>query len=172
MVSIARIKNEMQELRQAKSGMGIVAVYVNDDLMHWKGTILGPGDTPYEGGLFQLDILIPNNYPFLPPKIRFDTKVYHPNVSSQTGYICLDILNKAWSPALTIRTILLSIQALLFAPNADDPVDAVVANKYNTNRKEFEILAKKWTAEYAKPAGPLPSRPPIPILTASSTPQQ
>lgn len=40
---------------------------------------------------------IPPNYPFEPPKMRFDTKVWHPNVSSQNGAICLDILKNEWS---------------------------------------------------------------------------
>lgn len=57
-----------------------------------KGEIAGPPDTPYEGARFQLEIKIPETYPFNPPKVRFVTKIWHPNVSSVTGAICLDIL--------------------------------------------------------------------------------
>ena len=53
----------------------------------------------------------------------------HPNISSQSGAICLDILKDQWSPALTLKTALLSIQALLSAPEPDDPQDAVVAQQ-------------------------------------------
>ena len=60
-----------------------------------------------------------DNTPFIPGK--FTTKVWHPNISSQTGAICLDILKDKWSPALTIKTALLSLQALLSAPEPDDP---------------------------------------------------
>lgn len=54
-----------------------------------KGKINGPVGTSYEGGVFEIEISIPPQYPFEPPKMRFVTKVYHPNISSQTGAICL-----------------------------------------------------------------------------------
>lgn len=72
------------------------AELVGDSFTHWKGRIRGPDGTPYAGGTFVVDIQIPANYPFEPPKMRFDTKVWHPNVSSQNGAICLDILKKEW----------------------------------------------------------------------------
>ena len=68
-----------------------------------------------------MDITIPPDYPFKPPKMKFDTKIWHPNISSQTGAICLDILKNEWTPALTIRTALISLQALLCSPEPDDP---------------------------------------------------
>ena len=60
------------------------------------GTIKGPIDSPYEGGVFSVDIQIPSSYPFEPPKMKFITKIWHPNISSQTGAICLDILKDQW----------------------------------------------------------------------------
>ena len=77
--------------------------------------------------MFTIDIKILPDYPFKPPQMQFDTKIWHPNISSQTGVICLDILKKEWTPALTIRTALISIQALLSCPEPDDPQDAEVA---------------------------------------------
>ena len=66
---------------------------MGDNLLELKGEITGPPDTPYEGARFQLEIKIPETYPFNPPKVRFVTKIWHPNVSSVTGAIGLDILN-------------------------------------------------------------------------------
>ncbi|KAG0026257.1 Ubiquitin-conjugating enzyme E2 1 [Podila clonocystis] len=119
--------------------------------VHLKGRFPGPPGTPYEGGVFQVDIVLSDNYPFQPPKVKFDTKVYHPNVSSQTGVICLDILKQQWSPVLTISSTLLSVQSLLCTPEPNDPQDAQVASQYLNDHKAFEETARFWTDCYAKP---------------------
>ena len=64
----------------------------------------------------------------------------------------LDILKNEWSPALTLRTAMLSLQALLSTPNPDDPQDAQVAGQYKKNKADFERTAAYWTATYAMPA--------------------
>jgi len=128
----------------------VQANLVGDDLKHWKGTIFGPDDTAYTGGTFIIDIQIPQEYPFKPPKMKFDTKIWHPNISSQTGAICLDILKNEWTPALTIRTALISLQALLCAPEPDDPQDAVVAQMYKNDIEQFNRKAAEWTQNYAR----------------------
>jgi ubiquitin-conjugating enzyme (huntingtin interacting protein 2) len=69
---------------------------VNDNFTELKGEISGPPDTPYEGGKFSLEIKVPETYPFNPPKVKFLTKIWHPNISSVTGAICLDILKDNW----------------------------------------------------------------------------
>jgi ubiquitin-protein ligase len=68
--------------------------------------------------------------------------VWHPNISSQTGAICLDILKDQWSPALTMKTALISLQALLCTPQPDDPQDAEVANMYLSNIEQFSSMAR------------------------------
>ena len=79
--------------------------------------------------------------------MRFSTKVWHPNISSANGAICLDILRDAWSPALTLKTALLSLQSLLASPVPDDPQDAVVAKQYLADHDEWARTAKMWTGE-------------------------
>ena len=103
----------------------------------------------YEGGTFHLEIKIPETYPFNPPKVKFLTKIWHPNISSVTGAICLDILKDQWAAAMTLRTVLLSLQALLAAAEPDDPQDAVVAGQYKNHHKVFLKTARHWTNIYA-----------------------
>jgi len=152
----ARVPKEFSKIKKNEKSDKNVTVYLKnpEDFSHWKACIKGPSDTPYAGGLFTIDIVIPSQYPFAPPKMKFDTKVWHPNISSQTGAICLDILKTEWSPALTIRTALISLQALLSTPEPDDPQDAVVANQYRTNFSQYEQQAEEWTKNYAHDAEP------------------
>ena len=145
-----RIKKEYQDLQKEKNS-NVQVKLVNNDIRHWKGRIKGPIDTCYQGGIFDVDIVIPNEYPFKPPKMKFDTKIWHPNISSVTGAICLDILKNEWTPALTIRTALISLQALMCEPVPNDPQDAVVAKQYMSDIKLFNQTAKHWVEEYANP---------------------
>uniref|UniRef100_A0A7S0HCH6 E2 ubiquitin-conjugating enzyme n=1 Tax=Hanusia phi TaxID=3032 RepID=A0A7S0HCH6_9CRYP len=149
-MDLKRLKKESVELQEPIEKCGVTASPIKEDLSHWKGYILGPDDTAYAGGKFEIDIVLTSSYPFEPPKMKFNTKIWHPNVSSQTGAICLDILKKEWSPALTIKTALISVQALLAAPEPDDPQDAVVAQEYKSSIEKFKTTAKLWTERYAK----------------------
>lgn len=119
-----------------------------DDLFHWQATIMGPSDSPYSGGVFFVTITFAPDYPFKPPKVQFQTKVYHPNINSQ-GSICLDILKEQWSPALTISKVLLSICSLLTDPNPDDPLVPEIAHIYKSDRSRYEETAREWTRKYA-----------------------
>jgi len=86
--------------------------------------------------------------------MKFITKVYHPNVSSASGAICLDILKDAWSPVLTLKSTLISLQSLLCSPEPNDPQDAEVAKHYMTSKASFEDTATYWTQIYAGGPGP------------------
>lgn len=150
-ISIARIQREFKEVVKSEeaSRNNIKVELVDGNFSRLRGEIMGPPDTPYEGGKYKLDIEIPETYPFNPPKVKFITKIWHPNISSVTGAICLDILKDQWAAAMTLRTVLLSIQALLASPEPDDPQDAVVARQYKEERETYIRTAKQWTKTYA-----------------------
>lgn len=154
---MSRAKRIMKELQAVKDDPAakINLEFVNEsDIHHLKGSFLGPPGTPYEGGIFVVDIEVPMEYPFKPPKMKFDTKVYHPNISSVTGAICLDILKNAWSPVITLKSALISLQALLQSPEPNDPQDAEVAQHYLRDRESFNKTAALWTKLYASASGP------------------
>jgi ubiquitin-conjugating enzyme E2 N len=110
--------------------------------------VAGPVTTSYEGGVFALELFLPDDYPMCPPKVRFLTKIYHPNVD-RLGRICLDILKDKWSPALQIRSVLLSIQALMSAPNPDDPLDSSIARHWKEDEAGAIRTAREWCLTYA-----------------------
>mmetsp|Transcript_9097 Transcript_9097/g.15856 ORF Transcript_9097/g.15856 Transcript_9097/m.15856 type:complete len:191 (+) Transcript_9097:137-709(+) len=150
MLDAGRVSKELKEIERDQ-GSGVRIEVLGNNLQRLRGWVPGPKDTPYDGGLYEIEIILPNQYPFEPPKMRFVTKVWHPNISSQSGAICLDILKDQWSPALTIKTAMLSLQALLSSPQADDPQDAVVAKQYISEREVFKRQARHWTEAFALP---------------------
>ncbi|EPY53947.1 ubiquitin conjugating enzyme Ubc1 [Schizosaccharomyces cryophilus OY26] len=146
-----RIGKELADVRRDTEA-GIQVWTVNESDISWlKGMFKGPPDTAYEGGYFVVDVEIPIDYPFRPPKMKFDTKIYHPNISSQTGAICLDILKDQWSPVYTVKSALISLQSLLCTPEPSNPQDAQVAQVYLQNYEQFIHTAKEWVRLYAQP---------------------
>ncbi|TIC30527.1 putative ubiquitin-conjugating enzyme E2 [Wallemia mellicola] len=158
-----RILKEAERL-QVDAPEGIQAIPSEEDIRYFDVSIQGPDGSPFEKGIFKLELWLPSSYPMEPPKVRFLTKIYHPNID-KLGRICLDILkggyslyitsdqlthSDKWSPALQIRTVLLSIQALLSSPNPDDPLANDVAEHYKTDEQAAKAVSKEWTALYAK----------------------
>ncbi|XP_009333368.1 PREDICTED: ubiquitin-conjugating enzyme E2 T [Pygoscelis adeliae] len=132
----SRLKRELS-LLTTEPPPGITCWQNEHGLDDLRAQILGGADTPYEKGIFNLEIVVPERYPFEPPKIRFLTPIYHPNIDS-AGRICLDVLKLppkgAWRPSLNISTLLTSIQLLMAEPNPDDPLMADISSEYKYNR--------------------------------------
>ena len=144
-----RIAKELADIRSDSISQLFCQAMDGSDLSHLQASFPGPPDTPYEGGNYVVDIKIPNEYPFRPPVMRFTTKLWHPNVSSQTGAICLDTIGSAWSPVLTIKSALLSLQSLLSTPEPKDPQDAEVASMLMKNPEQFQQVAREWAVKHA-----------------------
>eukprot|EP01083_Nonionella_stella_P175595 611932_1 len=127
-MALRRLNKELIEMENDPSEM-ISAGPVGEDLFKWQAMIMGPPKSPYEHGIFLVEMKFPNDYPFKPPTVKFLTKIYHSNINDKGG-ICLDILKDNWSPAIKISQLLLSIQSLLTDPNTDSPLVPAIAKLY------------------------------------------
>lgn len=148
-MAVRRIRKELNDII-LNPPIACNAELIDSDLYHWKANLTGPTETPYDGGVFDLDIRFPLDYPFSPPKIVFLTKIYHPNINS-SGNICLDILKDNWSPVLTISKIILSLSSLLSDPNPDDPLETEIAQLYRDDYDKWFETAASYTRRWAFP---------------------
>ena len=86
----------------------------------WDLVIDGPESTPFIGGKFIVNLDFTDSYPFKPPKIKFVTKIYHPNVKSDTGEICTAAIDAAWVPTLNAKYIIEAVLTIIKTPNAEN----------------------------------------------------
>ena len=140
----------MRDLRRLQDDAppGVSAAPQEDNVMQWEAVIFGPEDTIWENGAFTLKMTFSEEYPVKPPNVVFVTPIFHPNVYA-SGAICLDILNKQWTPIYDIGSILTSIQSLLTEPNPTSPANAEAARLFVENRREYdrrvvECVERSW----------------------------
>jgi ubiquitin-conjugating enzyme E2 D/E len=131
----ASIKRVMMELKQVASGNekvwmhsgeGIHVFPSPDAINFWRILIEGPAGSPFEDGVFVLNAIMPSDYPFTPPRITFETPVYHCNVSD-SGKICLDILQDKWNPSLSVPKCIEAIRLMLKEPDTDNALRQWIA---------------------------------------------
>ncbi|CAF0837909.1 unnamed protein product [Adineta steineri] len=146
---LKRVGNELLSLQTDTEPGRSVELYDSDNLYQWKLILEGPVGTPYENGRFQFTITFPPEYPFKPPVVLINTKIFHPNISPN-GTICPDILfDGEWSPVKNTRTILKNIQKLLKNGNFDDFISPDAAFLFKEDRDKFYKTAVEWTQKYA-----------------------
>jgi len=149
-VAYKRLMKEYKELSQ-NPPEGIIAGPVSEDNMYeWEAYISGPSDTEYEGGVFVARLKFPQDYPLNPPKMRFISEVWHPNVY-QNGEVCISILHppgedpahyedssERWSPVQSVEKILISVMSMLAEPNDESPANVDAAKMWRDNRVEYK----------------------------------
>ncbi|XP_062584072.1 ubiquitin-conjugating enzyme E2 N-like [Saccostrea cucullata] len=132
-----RIIKETQRLLQ-EPVPGIQAMPDESNARYFHVIVAGPAESPYEGGTFKLELFLPEEYPMSAPKVRFMTKIYHPNID-KLGRICLDILK-----GKEVASNLLSIHKKVHLEVAND-----VAEQWKVNESQAIQTAKAWTKLYA-----------------------
>ena len=161
MTSLKRIRKEFEDKDEIDSPYrfpnGCYAepqFKFGEGLRKWKGLIIGPKGTCYEGGYFHLDITFPSDYPFKPMKILFETKIYHPQVhSGGGGQICLakGYFKDGWTPALTLSFIFFELQEMLKNPDKDYPWDPQKSYLLEHDPKLYDKTAREWVLQHAPP---------------------
>jgi ubiquitin-conjugating enzyme E2 A len=137
-----RLMSDLKQLQTDPPG-GVSASPLSDDnIFVWAATIFGPDETPWEGGVFSLRMTFPETYPDKPPKVRFTTDIFHPNVYPD-GSLCLDVIQDKWSPIYSASTILTSIQSLLTDPNPASPANPEAAQLYQKDRKAYNRRVRR-----------------------------
>ena len=153
MEAMKYLKNEFKALQKDPilslgCTVGLNEAQYGKDIFHWKLSLLGPKDSPYADGMFFLTVDFPNNYPTGRPEVRFTNPIYHLNVQSGTGHICISTLN-SWKARTPMVDVISAIFALFYDQNPDSPYSGSMAKLYRTNRPEFDRNAREWTKKYA-----------------------
>jgi len=151
------LKKQLSELQKESEGFS-VGLADDSNLFIWEVMVFGPSNSAYDGGYFKAHLLFPQDYPQLPPKMKFLSDMWHPNIYPN-GEVCISILHppgddehgyekacERWTPVQTIYSILISVICMLSSPNIDSPanVDAAVSNLLFVLR----LLIKKLSFSY------------------------
>ncbi|KAJ7145824.1 ubiquitin-conjugating enzyme/RWD-like protein [Mycena epipterygia] len=146
---------------------GFSAGLVDDDnLYEWEILVIGPPDTLYEGGFFKARLTFPPEFPLLPPKMRFVTPMWHPNIYAD-GVVCVSILHapgddqygyedagERWMPVHTVESILISVISLLSSdtPNIDSPANIQAAIEVRTDPENYKKKVRRLVRRSAEEA--------------------
>ncbi|KAM3425259.1 hypothetical protein BST61_g7209 [Cercospora zeina] len=152
---------QYKQMQTDKDIPGISVGLVNSNIFEWEVMLMlsDEQDSLYGGGCFRARMSFPRDYPHNPPKLKFETPIFHPNVY-QNGEVCISILHPAgedqygyetaserWSPVQTPETILLSVISMLGSPNDESPANIEAGKLWREDRKEFKKMVRKCVRE-------------------------
>ncbi|KAK9460758.1 ubiquitin-conjugating enzyme/RWD-like protein [Lipomyces oligophaga] len=155
------LRRQLRDL--SRNGVpGVSAGLVADNIYEWEVMLIGPEDTLYEGGFFKARLSFPTEYPLLPPKMSFETPMWHPNVYPD-GNVCISILHppgedkfgyedagERWLPVHSVESILLSVLAMLSAPNSDSPANIEAARELRDDYPAFKKRVRRLARQSAE----------------------
>ncbi|KAL8941424.1 MAG: hypothetical protein Q9211_001833 [Gyalolechia sp. 1 TL-2023] len=145
---------QLKQMQTDKDIPGISCGLADDNVMEWEVMLMISDDCKYYGGgFFRAHLKFPPEYPLLPPKMTFQTPIFHPNIyagNERNGEVCISILHppeedkygyesaaERWSPVQTPETILLSVISMLSSPNDESPANVEAARMWREDEKGF-----------------------------------
>lgn len=133
--------------------------FVNDSLVDFYVKFHGPKDTPYEGGVWNVHVELPEGYPYKSPSIGFMNRIFHPNVDEVSGSVCLDVINQTWSPMFDLVNIFeVFLPQLLTYANPTDPLNGEAASLMMREPTRYADKVKDYVTRYALPEVYSPTR--------------
>jgi len=143
-------KRLMRDIKDLQENGFVVVTDPDADISTFTVELHGPKDTPYAGGLWRVQMTVMHTFPFTSPSVGFVEHILHPNVDWSSGSICLDALNKKWTPVFTLRHIMDSLLPyLLTYPNPNDPLNRDAASLLSENPELYASKVIEATKRYA-----------------------
>jgi ubiquitin-conjugating enzyme E2 S len=146
-----RLMAEMKKIQKAELG-GITVRVNSENLTELHAVIQGPENTPFEGGEFSIKLEIGEEFPRKPPKGYFLTQIFHPNVSQDTGAICVSSLSHDWTENMGLDHLLLTIRCLMIEPNAESALNEEAGRLLLDNYTDYCARARLMTQVHAMKA--------------------
>ena len=162
---------------------GCTVGLVGENIYLWEVYMAGPPDSTHDGGVFRAELEFPKDYPYNPPKMRFTSEMWHPNIHDD-GLVCISILHppveefgsgeslaERWNPIQTVETVLISVRSLLGDPNLSSPANIDAGVQYRNDldgyKAKMDRLCKKSINELPEGMEP-PSAAPPPVVREDS----
>lgn len=125
---------------------------VDDDMTNLDVRLEGPMGTAYEGGVWTVNVSMPQEYPLKAPRLRFVTKILHPNIEFTTGLVCMNVFKQAWSANYDLVNIFETfLPQLLRHPNPHDPLNHHAAAIMKRSEEDFRVAVSMFLRMYALP---------------------
>ena len=148
---MSRLQRELKDL-VSKPPEGIFDVDAVS-LAEVHASIEGPVDTPYEGGVFRMKLVLGSDFPEAPPRGFFITKCFHPNIAPN-GDICVNTLKRDWKSDVTLSHVLQVIRCLLIVPFPESSLNDEAGKLFMDSYDEYSARAKLMTQVHALKRSP------------------
>lgn len=161
--ALKRLMTEERNINEDKTIKEFVArpkiVNKEKDYKYWDIYIRGTKDSLYEGTILQATLEFPREYPIFPPKMKFVTEMFHPNIYKD-GSVCISMLHatdddpsgyerpdEKWSPVYGVQSVIISVLNLLNEPNTESPANVDASALYKKNYEKYCEYVKKLAKE-------------------------